>query len=872
MNELKKILAACLSFFLFTQGLVAQFTDNFSDGNFTANPTWIGNTADWIVNNEFQLQSNNTMANSSFYLSTANAKATAAQWDFWVRLAFNPSGANYADVYLTASQSNLLLANTTGYFVRIGDTQDDVSLYRKDANGTATKIIDGTDGILNTSNNILRVRVTRNAANQWTILRDMGATGAFVPEGTATDATFQTSAFFGLLIRQSTATFFQRHYFDDFEVKDFIADNTPPAIVSASAASNTQLEVLFNEALNLPSATNVNHYNVDNNIGRPASAVVDASNPLLIRLTFATPFPNGVTCSLTVNGVQDISGNTLQNGTATFAFYTPQRFDIVMHELMVDPLPQVGLPNANWIELRNVSRFPINIQGFRLARTVGTSGPLPSYLLQPDSFVLVCAASQVPLLSVFGPTLSVTNFPALPNTGDLVWLTNAAGGIMHAVAYNINWYQNAVKAEGGWTLEMIDGRNPCAGANNWRASIHPTGGSPGRINSIAANNPDTQAPILLQAFAPTANSLLLTFNEPLDSNRAANATYSVNNGIGNATGAAVLAPAFLQVSLTLSTSLQPGTVYTVTATGITDCAGNAIATQNTARVGLASMPDSLDIIVNEILFNPPSFGVDYLELYNRSNKVINAGNMLFTNRSTSTGNLGTLIPMSTNNYLIFPGEYYVLTENPATVAQQFNVKYPEVVVQSAMPSFPNSSGTAVLLSNTGRIIDELNYSERWHFPLISNRAGVALERIDFDKPTQNPENWTSAAQSAGFGTPGYQNSQFRADMGAPAGNININPPMFSPDNDGFEDFTLIEFQMNEPGFVANITIYDAAGRPVRVLQRNTSIGLTGSFRWDGLNDKQQRVPVGNYIVLFEAFNLQGKKQVFKKGVTVARKF
>jgi flagellar hook assembly protein FlgD len=78
--------------------------------------------------------------------------------------------------------------------------------------------------------------------------------------------------------------------------------------------------------------------------------------------------------------------------------------------------------------------------------------------------------------------------------------------------------------------------------------------------------------------------------------------------------------------------------------------------------------------------------------------------------------------------------------------------------------------------------------------------------------------------------------------------------------------------MNEPGYVANVTIYDAGGRPVRVLQRNTTIAASGSFRWDGLNDKQQRVATGNYIVLFEAFNLQGKKQAFKKGVTVARKF
>ncbi|HSK13695.1 MAG TPA: hypothetical protein VK907_10800, partial [Phnomibacter sp.] len=264
----------------------AQFFDNFSDGNFTGNPMWTGNTDDWTVNNELQLQSNNTVPNANFYLSTANAKATVAQWDFWVRLAFNPSGTNFADVYLTASQSNITLANTTGYFVRLGDTQDEVSLYRKDANGSSTKIIDGVDGLLNTSNNVLRIRVTRNAANQWTLLRDVGATGAFAPEGSVTDATHLTSAFFGIWVRQSTATFFQRHYFDDIEVKEYIPDTTPPSIVSATATSSNTLEVLFSEGLSAQSATNVAHYSVDNNIGNPVSALPDATNPLLIRLTF----------------------------------------------------------------------------------------------------------------------------------------------------------------------------------------------------------------------------------------------------------------------------------------------------------------------------------------------------------------------------------------------------------------------------------------------------------------------------------------------------------------------------------------------------------------------------------------------------------
>ncbi len=874
LKVLQKILAGGLLLPVF--GAYGQFSDAFSDNEFLNNPTWTGQTADWVVNAEQQLQSNHTIPNSNFYLSTPNSKALEAQWDFWIRLNFNPSGANYTDVYLTASQSNITLSNTTGYFVRIGDTPDEISLYRKDANGSSVKIIDGTDGLLNTGNNILRIRVTRNAAHLWTLSRDAGgvATGTFVPEGTATDATHTVSAYFGIWVRQSTASFFQRHYFDDFSVKDFIPDNTPPALLSAQAVSPNLLEVLFNEPLLSATAANTTHYFVNNGVGNPASAVQDITNPSLVRLTFSNGFPNGSLCELTVNGVRDLAGNTLTNGRFSFLHYTPQRYDIVMNELMIDPLPQVGLPDANWIELLNTSAFPINLQGFRLGRTAGLSGPIGAYIMNPGEIVLICTGSAIPVLSPYGTTLAVTSFPSLPNAGDLVWLQDASGKIMHAVSYELGWYQNAVKVGGGWSLEMVDAKNPCSGSANWRASNQATGGTPGRANSVAANNRDLTAPGLISAFAPNANTLQLVFTEPLDSaGSVAPQNFTISNGIGSPVRVSLDAPLFTTATLQLANALTPGTIYTVTATGVKDCAGNTIGPQRMVRTGLAQVPDSLDLIVNEILFNPKPQGVDYLEVYNRSNKILNAGSIYFTNRNSSTGGLGTLYPLNPSNRLLFPGEFYVVTENAGLIRQQFTILNPDAIVQvPTMPSFPDDKGTVVLLNQTGLITDELNYDRRWHFALVDNEEGIALERIDYDKRTQLPDNWTSAAASAGFGTPGYTNSQFRTDITAPTGNIVVNPQMFSPDNDGFDDFCLIAFTMNEPGYVANVTIYDAGGRPVRILQRNTTIAASGSFRWDGLNDKQQRVATGNHIVLFEVFNLQGKKQSFKKAVTVARKF
>ena len=132
------------------------------------------------------------------------------------------------------------------------------------------------------------------------------------------------------------------------------------------------------------------------------------------------------------------------------------RYDIVIDELMADPTPQVALPNNEWIELRNTSSTTFNLLGWRIGDATGQSGTLPSYNLLPDSFVIVCTASAVAAMSAYGPTISVTSFPSLDNTGDVIYLRSPQNRIIHAVSYADTWYQNELKKDGGWTLEMID--------------------------------------------------------------------------------------------------------------------------------------------------------------------------------------------------------------------------------------------------------------------------------------------------------------------------------------------------------------------------------------------------------------------------------
>ena len=547
------------------------------------------------------------------------------------------------------------------------------------------------------------------------------------------------------------------------------------------------------------------------------------------------------------------------------------RYDVVIDEIMADPSPAVGLPNTAFIELKNVSAQAVNLNGWQIGDASGFASISINFILKPDSFVVICASSAAVAMYVFGAAIGVSNFPSLGNSGDQLYLRSKEGSFIHAVNYSASWYQNAVKNQGGWSLEMIDTQNPCSGISNWTSSNDPKGGTPGQKNSVDAINKDGQPPVLLNAVATDSSHIVLTFDEPLDSMQlAAIANYTIQDPPGPVLSASPVAPFFNKALLKTAGWLEKNKLYHITVTNMADCAGNAIGAYNKAKFGRAVDAGFSAIAINELLFNPWPDGADYVELYNRSNDIIDLKDCYIASRNANAA-VGPVKQLSADNRLLFPGEYIVITADAAAVKKQYLAKDPAAFAEiSSMPALPDDKGDVLILNAQGKLIDELNYDAHWHFKLIDNNEGVALERIDYTQPAQDAANWHSAATSAGYGTPGYQNSQYKSDVQL-RGNISLTPAVFSPDNDGFDDFLTISYQFPETGYVCNITIFDANGRSVRFVTHNALCGLQGYFRWDGLDEKSARLPIGVYVVFADVFNLQGKTKQFRQAVTLARR-
>lgn len=545
--------------------------------------------------------------------------------------------------------------------------------------------------------------------------------------------------------------------------------------------------------------------------------------------------------------------------------FAQNRYAIVIDEIMADPSPQIGLPNNEWIELKNTSGTPINLQNWRIGDASSQSGLMPTYILQADSFVIVCANSSVAVMSSFGSTISVTNFPSLDNNGDQLFLKAPDGKIIHAVFYSNSWYQNSIKKEGGWTLEMIDPTNPCTYKDNWKASIDTKGGTPNKKNSVNEINPDTESPRLKRAYPIDSMKIILVFDEPLDSLKATTITnYTSNSGI-NFISATCLPPLFNSVQLTIATPLQSNVIYNITSTNISDCSNNIIGNFNKTKVALPTPVTANELVVNEILFNPKSESSDFVEFYNRSNKVFDASKLIVANRNNS-GIISSQKQISESPILIFPEDYFAITDNAESLSMNYFVKNLDAILElTSLPSFPDNEGTIVLLNSSNAIIDEVKYKDDWHFKLIDNKEGISLERIDQNYISQAETNWTSAASTAGFATPGYKNSQYKNSQFTKA-TIEIIPKIFSPNGDGKDDIATIFYKVKELGFVANITIYNPQGIAITNFTKNATLGLDGFWNWNGTDDKKNKLPTGTYIVFTELFNLKGEKLQFKNVV------
>jgi len=296
-------------------------------------------------------------------------------------------------------------------------------------------------------------------------------------------------------------------------VFDITPDNSAPRIFQTVWLGADSLQLIFTETVNFtaPDPTGV-FYISPGPIPFNMSSEGFTNTQIII---FKDPLDSGKLYHLLVKNIEDCENNVMNDTLIQIGIGKEPHFnDILITELMVDEIPSVGLPESEYIEILNRSDKLLNLSNTYLFDETRTYD-LPDLQLSPESFYILIPESKTDLFKDYPNLILLEKFPRLNNDGKMLGLYNRPTGLLFSMHYDNDWYKDLNKSQGGYSLEMIDIRNPCGGIQNWSASIARKGGTPGQANSLVIDNPDLSGPEILRTHALEDDKISVLFNEKL---------------------------------------------------------------------------------------------------------------------------------------------------------------------------------------------------------------------------------------------------------------------------------------------------------------------------------------------------------------------
>ena len=864
MNYKNVVLCLLSSFQIFIS--YGQIFDNFSDGNFTENPTWVGDTSLFVVSSNFELQLSANEAGSAYLTLPHRYSDTLMEWHFSMALDFAPSNNNFARIYLCADKLNVKDEPVSGYYLHFGEngSNDAVELYYKN-NGNNYKISRGIDG--NIANAFYHhYKITRNKNGVWKIYCDRQRNGNYVLECEAIHlSSHENNIAFGLYC-QYTVSNIRKFRFDNFYFGPPVTDTVKPVVISLLEMQDMRsVTVTYNKNIREESGLDIRNYRINETIFPISCQFIENDNSR-VRLLFANNFNENERYRLLISSVTDYNNNRMDDFSADLSFYKIKQHDVLIHEIMAQPSANMPLPNYEYIELKNRTDRKLHLQkwSIQLGNNVRV---LPDFILPEKGYAVIVAKNNMPFVEAY-PNLVGIQSMSITNSGQRLSLFNEENSVIHTVNFSDYWHSQNIKRNGGWALEMIDEMNPCEGETNWDSSVSPSGGTPGYKNSITAINRDNTLPTISGITLEDSLHIILFLSETVvtaDSVLAKSLSIKPPVDICSATK---ILPENSAIKITITQPLSVNTLYTLQIGGkINDCSGLSVPQNSAIKFGVPKEAEFSDIIINEVMTNyAGSTNSTYIEIYNRSEKIIDLKNILI-------GSGGELYPEKTviaipEGHQLLPQSYLVFCKNKNVTLQEYIAPYPERLIEvSNLPSFTKKSGIIHITNLSLERIDYLEYNENLHYEMLSSTSGVSLERINFDVSTQNNHNWTSAAATSGYGTPGYKNSQY-TDLIDSQDIITVTPDIISPNNDGFNDYATIRCQFNEENNRLTIRILNRHGQIINSLTNNILCGKDNFFTWDGGTNWGEKVSMDMYILKFEYWNNNGIKKCIQKSIGV----
>ncbi|MBI1306695.1 MAG: hypothetical protein GC181_08785 [Bacteroidetes bacterium] len=817
-----------LVFIVFIPGLCfgqVLIHDDFSDGGKSAS-FW--SFRDSIFDFEASsCRSNSFIANDTFSirskLSFPRPDSFVLQFD--VRLDFETSSANYVDFFWEEGD--------TGSFIRLGGKDDAISLmYGRPGISISSEIYTFLKGITGHSHLVLWIELIQNKLTLKTA--DLTADTLYsFPSSEINSSTKKIRP--GLCIRQSTTSFFRKHYWNEFSLFTKNTKTEAPALTQTTLRGDSIIDVFFNVDVKLYSINP--EIRINGNVVKSCNWVRDDQLTVRPELMLAEEQ------TIRIRGINSSPYSKELDTTFTLHYKKPYRAakgEIFITEIMCDPEPVIGLPDVEYIELYNATHEILSVKNFGIADPTRTA-LFPDSVVPPRSYVVLCDERLTHLWADGIPVIGIKDFPSLNNSGDSILLINSFGDTIDVVCYSSDLWVPAWKGSGGWSLEMIDKDEPCLDAN-WTCSVSHEGGSPGIVNSVDRRIRDDIPPEVANIFMESPTEIRITFTEKTEENFCTSSVKINQSETG-----------FIRIdkntiSIQLKESLQPEQHYSVEISGFCDCSGNA--NRDTAlQITWPVIVGKEDILITEILFNPNNGVPEFIEIQNRNKNAIDLSSLRVTTIN-SDGEFETLKPLTSLHKPIFPNDFLCLTVDENAIRKAYpNSEKMHILQVESLPALSNSGGTVVITDISGTLIDSASFNEEMHAHLPETK-GVSLERINAELPNQT-EFWTSASYTTGYATPGYQNASWQYLALKPESKIHIYPDPFSPNLDGYNDALNIEVTAGNVECLVTISVFTIEGILVSQPVQNAHINGSGLLIWDGSTDDGGVLNEGIYLISVE---------------------
>lgn len=543
--------------------------------------------------------------------------------------------------------------------------------------------------------------------------------------------------------------------------------------------------------------------------------------------------------------------------------------DIVISEVMANPSNVAGLPEAEYIEIYNRTDSVINTDKWTL-RYGKTSYSMDGGILQPGAYVIMSKKTNSESWDNAGiyDRIDMTRFPTLANSGNTLFIHDASDNLVAFTHYTESRYGDEFKAVGGFSLERIDTENINDTPRNWHASKDLSGGTPGRENSVKGTCNSYEPAAFLYAGTLSADTLRLYFNSPVDIATACDMdNYTINESETCILSISCDSIYQSYVDLELDTPMDDDTYFRLTMEGIKQIDHSDVIFPESITVTDVHKPIPDELTFNEILFDNSTETAEYVELFNRSDKCLDISRLSFA-IVNEDGTFGRNCRLSTTPHFIAPGQYIAFTSDTAAIAARWNVRpWQSAICQ--LPALRNDGGTIALVDESAEQMDVAVFTPKIYSSTGKGSTDIASEKINPALSSGNPSNWQPATMEYNYGTPGKQNSQFSETK--PTGNMNsfrLQYDCITPDNDGDNDFAILNYNLDQNGYIVNIRIFDSKGRMVATPVQRETLAAEGSIIIPGTDSEDCPLEPGIYILLIDAHTDNGSKITDKIALAV----